>query len=51
MLKKSKSELGKFMELQGEVLEKLVGMKQMPMLNELMDMSSQPKNLFKIQIQ
>lgn len=51
MLKKLKFELGKLMKLLGEVtvLEKLLGMRQVLKLNELMDMIPQSKNLFKTQ--
>ena len=50
MLKKPKFELGKLMELHGEVvvLEKLLGVRQVLMLNGMMDTSHQSKNLFKM---
>ena len=50
MLKKPKFELGKLMELHGEVvvLEKLLGVRQVLMLNGMMDTSHQSNNLFKM---
>lgn len=51
MLKKPKFELGKLMELHGEVvvLEKLLGVRQVLKLNRMMDTSHRSKNLFKMQ--
>ena len=51
MLKEPKFELGNFMKLHGKVvvLEKLLGMRQVLKLNELMDTSHQSKNRFKMQ--
>ena len=50
MLKEPKFELGNFMKLHGKVvvLEKLLGMRQVLKLNELVNMSHQSKNLFKM---
>ncbi|ELW66617.1 40S ribosomal protein S3a [Tupaia chinensis] len=51
MLKKPKFELGNHMELHGEGSScgKATGDEMVPKLNELMDMSHQSKNLFKVQ--
>ena len=49
MLKKTRFELGKLAEQHGEVLEKLLGMRQVFKSSKLMDISHQSKNLFKIQ--